>query len=119
MSKVKANKKYYHRKLVRDRIPEIIESKGGSYKAKLLNTKEFRRFLRKKLAEEAKELVGARKNELVNELADVLQLIKSIAELESIPFKSIESKRKKKEKKVGAFKKQIFLVWSDKPAGGK
>ena len=112
-------KKYYHRKLIRDRIPEIIDSKGDSYKTRKLNTQEYRKLLRKKLVEEAKELASARKDELTNELADVLQLVKSITELEGISFKSIEEKRRKKKKRAGAFKKRIFLIWSDKPAGGK
>jgi predicted house-cleaning noncanonical NTP pyrophosphatase (MazG superfamily) len=119
MSKVKNNKKYYHRKLVRDRIPEIIESAGDSYKARTLNLREYRKLLRKKLVEEAKELENARRDELTNELADVLQLVKSIAEFEGITLKSIEAKRRKKEKRVGVFKKRIFLIWSDKPAGSK
>lgn len=118
MSKLKT-KKYYHGKLIRDKIPEIIQSKGDLYEARILKVREYRKLLRKKLMEEARELVGAQRDELLKELADVLQVIKSVAEFEGISFKAIEEKRKKREKERGAFKKRIFLIWSNKPAGGK
>jgi len=119
MSKSKVRKKYYHNKLIRDKIPEYIESKGGSYKTKTLNVAEFKTLIRKKMVEEARELVSAKRNELVNEMADVLQLLISIAKFEKIPFSEIEKARKNKEKERGAFKKKIFLVWSDHPRGKK
>jgi len=34
-------KKYYHKKLIRDKIPEIIETSGGNYKIKVLGNTEF------------------------------------------------------------------------------
>lgn len=118
MSKVKI-KKHYHRKLVRDRIPEIIESKGDLYKARILKMREYRKLLRKKLVEEAKELENVRKTDLIKELADILQVLKSIADFEKVPFKKIEDKRKQRERERGGFRKRIFLIWSNKPAGEK
>lgn len=112
-------RRYYHRKLVRDKIPEIIEAAGDSYKSFVLSITEAKKLMRKKLVEEVRELESSSKEEVVNELVDVLQLVRSIAETENISFQSLERERKKKEKKTGAFKKRIFLVWSDKPAGGK
>ena len=115
----KTKKKYYHRKLVRDKIPEIIESFGDSYKTKILGVYEYRKELRLKLVEEAKEVVNIKKSELVKELSDALQVIRSIADFENISMKEIELRRKKREKNRGGFKKKIFLIWSDKPAGKK
>ena len=69
--------------------------------------------------EEAKEAIGVRKPGLVKELSDVLQVIRSIADFEGISLKDIEVKRKERERKRGAFKKRIYLIWSDKPAGKK
>lgn len=112
-------KKYYHRKLVRDKILEIIEASGDSYKARILGIGEYRKLLKKKLIEETREFVDAPKKDLLKELADVLQLVKSIAEFEGISFKEIEAKRKEREKERGVFKKKIFLIWSNKPAGRK
>ena len=117
MSKVKAEKKYYHKKLVRDRIPEIIEGAGDSYKTRILNVAEYRKLLRKKLVEEAKELENVRKTDLAKELADVLQVLKSIAEFEKVPFKKIEDKRKQRERERGGFRKRIFLIWEKNESG--
>ena len=119
MPKGKSIKRYYHRKLVRDKILEIIESKGDSYKARELNVQQYRKQLRKKLVEEAKELLDSPKKALLKELSDVLQLLKSIAEFEGIYFREIEVKRKEREKKRGGFKKKIYLIWSNKPSGKK
>lgn len=110
-------KKHFHKKLVRDKIPEIIKKRGGECEHFVLNDKEFRKLLKEKLVEESKEVVSANRKELVNELADVLQLVKSLGEAYKIPFSDIEKYRKSKGKKAGTFKKRIFLVWSDKRKG--
>lgn len=109
-------KKFYHKKLIRDKIPEIIEANNGKYELRIMKEDEFKKELKKKLVEEAKETMRAEKSELIKELADVLELIKSIAENESINFKLIEEKQEQRRQERGGFKKKLFLVWSDKPA---
>jgi len=113
------NKKYYHRKLVRDKVPQYIEKRKEEYEAMTLKKRDHKQLLRKKLLEESTEVANAEENNLINELADVLQVIKSIADFENISFERIERKRVDKEKIFGAFKKGIFLVWSNKPADKK
>jgi predicted house-cleaning noncanonical NTP pyrophosphatase (MazG superfamily) len=110
-------KKYYHNKLVRDKIPEIIISRGGSYKTKKVPPKSMADLLKKKLVEESKEIINAPKDEILGELSDVLQILVSISEFEKIKFSDVRMKMIEKEKANGAFKKGIFLVWSDKPKG--
>jgi len=110
-------KKFYHRKLIRDKIPQIIEANKGKYKIRVMKKDEFKKELKKKLIEEAKEIKGAKKSELLKELADVLELIKSIAESENISFEVIERKQRQRRKERGGFKKRLFLIWSNKSAG--
>ena len=110
-------RKFYHNKLIRDRIPHIIEANKGKYELRIMGKGEFKRELRKKLLEEAEEVIGAEKDALLKELADVLELMRSIAESESISFDLIEKKRKERRRDRGGFKKRLFLIWSDKPAG--
>lgn len=110
-------KKFYHRKLIRDKIPQIIEANKGEYKVRVMKENEFKEELRKKLIEEVKEVKGAEKDKLLKELADVLELIKSIAESENISFELVEKKQKQRRKERGGFKKRLFLIWSDKAAG--
>lgn len=110
-------RKFYHKKLIRDKIPQIIKANKGKYEVRIMAEDEFNRELKKKLIEEAKEVIGIEKDELSKELADVLELIKSIAESENISFDLIEQKQKQRRKERGGFKKRLFLIWSDKPAG--
>jgi len=109
--------KIYHKKLIRDKIPEIIEADGNKYELRVMGESEFRKELRNKLIEESKEVIEAEKGELIKELADVLEVIKSIAEDEDMSFKLIEEKQKQRREKRGSFKKRLFLIWSDKATG--
>jgi predicted house-cleaning noncanonical NTP pyrophosphatase (MazG superfamily) len=110
-------KKYYHQKLIRDNIPEIIKKTGDDFESRILDGTEFEKELKKKLVEESKELLKAPREKLLNELADVLELIKSIASYYKIPFSGVEKFQEEKIKKNGGFKKKIFLVWSTRKAG--
>jgi len=110
-------KKYYHQKLIRDKIPEIIKAHGGEFELRKIDDKEFEIELKKKLIEEAKELTEIPKDRVINELADVLEIIKSLSAHYKISFKNIEKYQTDKRRKRGGFKKKQFLVWSDEPAG--
>ncbi len=112
-------KKYFHNKIVRDNVPDNIYKAGDDCEVRTLSHSEARIELRKKLIEEASELLNAEKKELVDELADVLEVVKSIAQSENIRLPEIEKHRLLKAARAGRFKKRIFLVWSNKPAGGK
>lgn len=110
-------KKYYHQKLIRDKIPEAIKTSGNDCETRVLGKAEFEKELKKKLVKEAKELAKATKENLLNELADVLELTKSIASHYKIPLSEVEKYQKEKRKKKGGFKKKIFLNWSTGKAG--
>ncbi len=97
-------------KLVRDRIPEIIRADGRKFRSRVADDNEHHDLLLRKLDEEIKELKKTKnKNEKLNELADVLEVIYAIAEHHEIDRKDIENKRKKKAQERGAFKKRIIL----------
>ena len=110
-------KKYYYQKLIRDKIPEKIKAGGDEYKTRILSKAEFEKEIKKKLVEESKELANASKYELLSELADVLELSKSIASHYRIPFSKVEKFQEEKRKKRGGFKKKLFLIWSTGKAG--
>lgn len=114
---VDMSKRYFHHKLVRDRIPEIIEQHGEEYEARVLGDEEYTKTLKEKLVEEAKEVVGAKYEELPSELADVLQLVQDIAAHAGVPLENIEETRKDKEARNGGFKRRVFLIWSSRPQG--
>lgn len=69
-------------KLIRDRIPELVESKGEVIRTRLAQPEERWRLLKAKLIDEALELSGtlpASENE-IEELADVLEVVRRLVE---------------------------------------
>lgn len=109
--------KYYHKKLIRDKIPDLIISSGNECETRIMNDTEFEVELKKKLLEEAKEVGEAPDDKLLSELADVLQTIMSIASQYNISFDEVIQYQIDKENKRGAFSKKIFLEWSTQPRG--
>lgn len=97
-------------KLVRDNIPNIIENNNEIAVTKILNEEEFRIELLKKLQEECDEVINAKNgDEILEELADVLEILKSLAKLENKNINDIIDVADKKVKKRGSFEKRIFL----------
>ena len=106
------SKRHYHRKLVRDNIPAIIAANGDRFKTARLSKKQFENELKKKLIEESREVAKASKDTIGDELADVLEVIKSLAQHYKIPFQHITKTQLRKRKKRGGFAKRLFLTWS-------
>jgi len=97
-------------KLIRDKIPEIIKKDNAIPKISILNQKRFKEELKKKIFEEAAELKTAKnKDEIINELSDISEILLAIAKIEKINWKKVEQKRKMKLRERGGFKKKIFL----------
>ncbi|PIS21988.1 phosphoribosyl-ATP pyrophosphohydrolase [candidate division WWE3 bacterium CG08_land_8_20_14_0_20_41_10] len=100
-------------KLVRDKIPEIIEKAEG-VKAIIitLNKKDYGERLVEKIREEAEELLLAIKDNTnsIEELADILELINAIAIYVGGSISDVEKERKKKFKIRGGFKKRYLLL---------
>jgi len=95
-------KKY--NKLVRDKIPDILDFKGISYKKRIATPEEYKTELIKKLKEETKEFSVAGNPE---ELADVIEVIKALKKLPD--YLNVEELRKKKLDDRGAFNKRIII----------
>jgi len=104
--------KRYYRKLIRDKIPEVIEKRGGTYKVKVLRDKEFASALRKKLVEETREAAKAPVHQLGEELADVLECAQTLASLYNLSWADITKKQKQKRTERGAFRKRLYRIWS-------
>ena len=100
-----------HNKLVRDLIPEIIESTGKKFSIKILTNEEYIRELKNKSREELEEYLNAENDkDAIEELADLLEIIHALAECHGASFKEVEEVRQKKAEKRGGFKEKIFLI---------
>lgn len=98
-----------YNKLVRDKIPNIIEEKGETPVIKTLDAIEYKKELEKKLYEEYKEVIEANGEEYIEELADMLEVIRALAKLENKSLDDVILIADKKKEKRGAFDKKIFL----------
>ena len=100
-----------YNKLVRDKIPQIIEQAGKTFTTRILEDDEYRKELRKKAFEELEEYMNAGDDEkALEELADVLEIIHALAECHGGTIELVEQIRAEKAEKRGGFKEKIFLV---------
>ena len=97
-------------KLVRDNIPDIIASNGEESVTRILADEEYKVELYKKLLEEANEVISSKtSDEAIEELADVLEILKSIAELNGKKLDDVVEVAKQKRLNRGGFERRIFL----------
>jgi predicted house-cleaning noncanonical NTP pyrophosphatase (MazG superfamily) len=100
-----------YNKLVRDRIPQVIESTGKQFSVRTLNHEEYISELKNKSFEELQEYVNADNDEnAIEELADLLEIIHALAKYHGASFEEVEEVRRKKAEKRGGFEEKIFLI---------
>lgn len=93
-------------KLVRDKIPEIIEASGKNCETEILSEAEYLKMLDAKLDE---ELVEYHKDQNIEELADLLEVIYAAAKARGYTVEQLERVRKEKAQERGGFEKRILL----------
>ena len=98
-------KKY--RKLVRDRIPAIIEAGGKACVWEVLPQEEYLRALDTKLEE---ELAEYQESKSIEELADLLEVIRAVAAARGCSWEQLEQIRQEKRDARGGFEKKILLL---------
>lgn len=95
-----------YNKLVRDKIVDIIEGEGRKVNYIILDDKDYRKELNKKLQEEVKEYL---EDNNVEELADIVEVIYGILNSMNVSIEDFEKVRMDKKEKRGAFEKRIYL----------
>lgn len=100
-----------YNKLVRDRIPDIINLGGEMAITKVLPYEQFIRCLNEKLVEEVQEFLLS---DSIEELVDIFQVVLTILDEHGISFNEFEEMRQKKAIEKGEFKKRLFLICVEK-----
>lgn len=107
--------KHIHNKLVRDRIPEIIENDHKTCATRILNDDEYLACLKSKLLEECYEVMNAEGEDIKKEIADVLEVLEALENTLHIDQQEIISIKGKKAHNNGAFNKKIYLEYVEDP----
>lgn len=97
-----------YNKLVRDKIPEIIEASGKSCSIHYLEQEEYVVALEQKLNEEVAEYQSDKNLE---ELADILEVLQALCVAKGHSLEDLEQLRKEKAIERGGFDNRIFLEY--------
>lgn len=95
-----------YNKLVRDKIPEIIEADNKLCDIEILSDEAYLQMVDAKLDE---ELAEYHKDQNLEELADLLEVIYAATKARGYSIEELETVRQKKAEKRGAFEKKILL----------
>ena len=96
-----------YNKLIRDKIPEIIESSGKKATVEKIQGEELLNLLNNKLCEELKEYEESGE---VEELADLVEVVHAILDYKKVGLEDFNRIREKKNKSRGAFKEGLLLI---------
>lgn len=95
-----------YNKLVRDRIPEIIEADGKTCVTEILSDKRYQEMLDAKLNE---ELAEYQESKSLEELADLLEVIRAVVKVRGWSWDQLELARKEKAAQRGGFNNRLLL----------
>lgn len=96
-----------HQKLVRDRIPEIIEASGRKAEIRILDSDEYREQLYRKLREETEEFLESGETA---EICDILEVIEAIAAEKGVSMEALQILKEQKASRNGRFERRILLI---------
>ena len=97
-----------HNKLVRNKIPEIIQNSSKIPHTHILSDESYLAELDKKLNEECAEYQA---DKSLEELADMLEVMCAIVEARGYTVEELENVRLKKREMRGGFEDKIFLEY--------
>jgi predicted house-cleaning noncanonical NTP pyrophosphatase (MazG superfamily) len=104
-----------YNKLVRDKIPEIIQEDGKQCVTRILNDDEYLTALNVKMQEELQEYLESGD---IRELADLEEVLRAILSVKNVSYPVFDLIRKEKANERGAFENRIFLETVYDASGG-
>ena len=97
-----------YNKLVRDRIPEILDAEGKEYSITKCNEDDILDYAKKKLLEEAMEFV---ENPCAEEAADIIEILKFMCSRIGVYEIQVEAAAISKYARKGGFQENYILEW--------
>lgn len=102
-----------YNKLIRDRIPEIIDQEGRRYAVEVMSGDEYVQALKEKLVEEAQETATASPGDLIKELADLYEVIDSLLTSCGIDRQDVLRTQQERRQSRGSFDQRLRLLWTE------
>lgn len=96
-----------YNKLVRDKIPEIIQVSGNKATTVVAGDEEYYQLLKNKLEEEVAEFMDS---DSIEELADILEVLQAITKAKGAEWEEVVTAADKKRAERGGFAEKIVLV---------
>ena len=106
-----------YNKLIRDRIPEIIQAEGKRFDIEIMPDAEYRQALLAKLSEEAAEARDASPEKLTIELADLFEVIDAVLAAHGIDQGEVLRVQQERRAKRGGFEQRLKLLWVEEKGG--
>ena len=97
-----------YNKLVRDRIPEILDAEGKEYSIVKCEEEDILSYAKKKLLEEAMEFV---ENPCAEEAADIIEILKFMCSRIGVYEIQVEAAAISKYARKGGFQENYILEW--------
>ena len=101
-------KKIVYEKLVRDKIPEVINATGKACAVEVLSNEQYLEMLDKKLLE---ELTEYQKEQNLEELADLLEVLFATVKARGYSIEQLYQVCDEKRNARGGFEKKLLLKW--------
>ena len=110
--------KFQQNKLWRDKAPDMLRAYGSIVQVMPLTDAEYDAQLRIKLLEEADEVCVAKNHkELMEELADVCEVVDALCKLHGISKEQLIATQTKKRQEKGGFYERMYVTIAEHPAG--
>ncbi|CDK30648.1 nucleoside triphosphate pyrophosphohydrolase [Candidatus Babela massiliensis] len=111
-------RKFKQNKLWRDKLVDLMNQNQSKIHYKELDDQEFIEQLKIKLLEEAQEVCCTNtKEDLIEELADILEIISAFCTVQNIAFQEIINIKNKKHNNRGGFEGRKFVTIAEHPIG--
>lgn len=105
-------------KLIRDRLPQIMRDQSLTVFDRRMDTGEFIARLKEKLVEESREAAASdTRADLIEELADLAEVVAALTDAAGITPDEIEAVRLKKHAERGGFEDRVFNAAVEAPDG--
>ncbi|MAF26065.1 phosphoribosyl-ATP pyrophosphohydrolase [bacterium] len=95
-----------YNKLIRDKIPEILDAKGLKYTFHIADDEEYEQKLKDKLQEEIQEFY---EGPCILEMADILEVLDAMSNFYKLSTYEIESDKASKRWARGSFESRVIL----------